>query len=717
MANPIPKINFKSQSVELPGTRKPGQTGIYRNSLSPKELVSLHPLKKDVKTLYNNFQSAAKQFPNNPCLGHRSFNPTTKKWSGYQWQTYGQVAERSTDFGSGLLSLYDRHILSDSSSATVPKEKWHLGLFSINRPEWAIAEQSCNDYSLVTVALYDTLGADTIEFVINHGQLPIVVTSADKIATLLKVKSNCPSPNLKIIISMDELEFDQAKAPVPGVAATPSATPVNQLQSSAALLNQWAQEKGVILLTFRQVEELGRKNRIPHKPPTPADLATICYTSGTTGEPKGAMLTHENIMANSACFYYYGLELTENDVHISYLPLAHIFERAVMTSILSNGGAVGFYRGDVLVLIEDIACLRPTVFPSVPRLFNRIYGKLLASTVQRPGPVGFLFRKAVAEKKARLDAGEGFDHALWDKTIFSKVRAVLGGRVRLMITGSAPLQKEVMQFLRIAFSCVFIEGYGQTENAACATIQIPGETTAGHVGPPQPCNEIKLVDVPEMNYQSTDKPFPRGEVCIRGPNVFRGYWKDSAKTKETIDEEGWLHTGDIGLMNERGQLQIIDRKKNIFKLAQGEYIAPEKIENVYLQCPLLMQVFVHGDSLQSELVGVVVPNPDNFVPWLKSIGFAGPFEEACKDANVKSKLHHEMDKVGKKLKLRGFEFVKLIHIEPNPFTVDNGLITPTFKLKRPQALQRYRKEIDAMYKLLETTKADSGNGTVGSAKL
>jgi long-chain acyl-CoA synthetase len=249
-----------------------------------------------------------------------------------------------------------------------------------------------------------------------------------------------------------------------------------------------------------------------------------------------------------------------------------------------------------------------------------------------------------------------------------------------------------------------VEGYGQTENGAGASVQLPHENTSGHVGAPFPSCEMKLVDVPDMKYLSTDKPCPRGEVCIRGPNVFMGYFKDPEKTKETVDAEGWLHTGDIGMMNENGTLKIVDRKKAIFKLAQGEYLAPEHIENIYLLCPLVEQIYIHGDSLQSEVVGVVVPNPETFPAWAKQqLGKTAPYKDLCKDSTVIQAFLKELDVIGKEKKLRGFEFVKAIYLESTPFSVENELLTPSFKLKRQQAIQYYRKQIDAMYSALSAS--------------
>lgn len=422
-------------------------------------------------------------------------------------------------------------------------------------------------------------------------------------------------------------------------------------------------------------------------------------------------MTHGNfVSAVSASLHNLGGN--HNDSAISYLPLAHIFGRVCDMLCLCIGARLGYFAGDMNTLVEDIQELKPSIFATVPRLLNRVYGKIVASTINAPGATGALARRGIATKLANLEAGKGVTHPFWDRLIFNKVKLALGGNVRVMVTGSAPIGKDIMQFLRVALCCDIREGYGATETCAASTIHYANEYKAGHIGGPFICNEIKLVDIPEMNYLSTD-PYPRGEICIRGPNVFQGYYKDEEKTREAIDDDKWFHTGDVGLINERGAIVIIDRKKNIFKLAQGEYIAPEKIENVYAKESVIGQIYLHGDSLQSCLVAIVVPDPETLVAVVaaklphihaKKLSFA----ELCKEPQVADLVLAAMTKVGKQSKLNGFEQAKAIFLESEPFAVENDLLTPTFKVKRPQAKKHYEAKIAELY--------DTVNNRVDPAK-
>nr|CBX25302.1 hypothetical_protein [Oryza brachyantha] len=416
-----------------------------------------------------------------------------------------------------------------------------------------------------------------------------------------------------------------------------------------------------------QTLSTGKMSSKPFRRPKPEDIATICYTSGTTGTPK----------------------------YISYLPLAHIYERVNQIALLHYGVAIGFYQGDNLKLMDDLAALRPTVFASVPRLYNRIYAAITNAVKESGGLKEKLFHAAYNAKRKAIINGRN-PSPMWDKLVFNKIKTRLGGRVRLMSSGASPLSADVMEFLRICFGGIVIEGYGMTETSCVITTMDIDDRLIGHVGPPNPSCEIKLVDVPEMNYTSEDQPCPRGEICVRGPTIFCGYYKDEIQT--VIDEDGWLHTGDIGLWLPGGRLKIIDRKKNIFKLAQGEYIAPEKIENVYAKCKFIAQCFIYGDSFNSSLVAVVAVEPEVLKAWAASEGIQfEDLRQLCADPRARSAVLADMDSIGKEAQLRGFEFAKNVTLVAEPFTLENGLLTPTFKVKRPQAKAYFAKEIADMY--------------------
>jgi long-chain acyl-CoA synthetase len=319
----------------------------------------------------------------------------------------------------------------------------------------------------------------------------------------------------------------------------------------------------------------------------------------------------------------------------------------------------------------------------------------MGAVTEKGGLGKALFDNAFEAKQEGLAQGY-LTHSVWDSLVFSKIQQQLGGRVRLMITGSAPISDKVMDFLRICFACPVIEGYGQTESTAAVSTTLQGDTACGNVGVPLGSCELKLVDVPEMDYLSTDNP-PRGELCFRGPCASQGYYKDPQKTAELIDKFGWSHSGDIGTFLPNGNLKIIDRKKNIFKLSQGEYVAPEKLENIFVQSKWVMQCFIYGDSLKSSVVGIVVPDPEAMKEWAKTNARTEDLATLCKDPAIIKFIQDDMVTVGKANQLKGFEFPSKISLSHEPFSMENDILTPTFKIKRPQAKALFQPLIDKMY--------------------
>ncbi|KAM5310832.1 long-chain-fatty-acid--CoA ligase 1 isoform 1-T3 [Glossophaga mutica] len=645
-----PPCDLSMQSVEVAGG-----DGARRSPL----LDSDEPLEyfyDDVRTLYEGFQRGIHVSNNGPCLGSR------KPDQPYEWLSYKQVEDLLECVGSALLQ---------KGFKAAPDQ--FIGIFSQNRPEWVIIEQACFAYSMAIVPLYDTLGAEAITYIINKAELAVVfVDKPDKANLLLEGVENKLTPGLKIIVVMD---------------------------SYGSSLLERGKMCGVEIISMKAMEDLGRANRKKPKPPAPEDLAVICFTSGTTGNPKGAMVTHRNIVSDSSAFVKVtekAIVLSDSDTQISFLPLAHVFEQLLLCVMLCHGAKIGFFQGDIRLLMDDLKALQPTIFPVVPRLLNRMFDQIFgqANTTLKRWLLDFASKRKEAELRSCIIR----NNSLWDKLIFRKIQSSLGGKVRLMVTGAAPVSATVLTFLRAALGCQFYEGYGQTECSAGCSLSMPGDWTAGHVGAPMPCNWIKLVDVEEMNYVAAKG---EGEVCVKGPNVFQGYLKDPAKTAEALDKDGWLHTGDIGKWLPNGTLKIIDRKKHIFKLAQGEYIAPEKIENVYQRSEPVAQVFVHGESLQAFLVAIVVPDIETLGRWARKRGLEGSFEELCRNKDVKKAVLEDLLRIGKESGLKTFEQVKGIYLHTELFSVENGLLTPTMKAKRPELRNYFRSQIDELYSTIK----------------
>lgn len=530
---------------------------------------------------------------------------------------------------------------------------------------------ACMSQSLYSISLYDTLGPTATEYIINHASVPCVATSLPHIPTLLKLKSRLPT--LKIIISLDPLDDGEREG-----------------HSKCALLNVLAAELDVKIYSIEQVEAIGASFGTPlYHPPAAEDIVTINYTSGTTGPPKGVILTHRAAMAAASTSLCTAPQ-AKDDIFISYLPLAHIFGRAIEHGMLWAGVAIGYFHGDILALVDDMKELRPTAFISVPRLYNRYGGAIRAATTAQPGIKGRIARHIVNTKLAALQDPESpsatHKHAIYDRLWGRKVGAALGlDRVKTMVTGSAPLDPTLHQFFRAVLGNNFVQGYGLTETYAVSLGQIEGDMTAGNCGAVAPVNELCLADVPDMDYLTTDTPHPRGELLIRGNSLFTGYYRNEEETKKAMLPDGWFRTGDIASVDEKGRFRIIDRRKNVLKLAQGEYISPERIENIYLShLTFLAQGYVHGDSVQTCLIAIFGVLPELFAPFASNVlgqkiaaDDMQAIGAACKDVKVRKAVVRELDKVGRKNKFAGYERVKNCYLYLDPFTIDNDLLTPT----------------------------------------
>ncbi|GBG62926.1 hypothetical protein CBR_g34297 [Chara braunii] len=627
---------------------------VYRSVFAKDGFPSL----KGVETCWDIFRSSCEKFPDNELLGHRP--NLDGQAQPYVWKTYKEAKAIVDAVGSAFI-----HIGKKSGQT--------IGIYGANSPEWVMAMEAVSRQNLIGVPLYDSLGPDAVQFIINHAGVTTAVVQKIKMPVFLDVIPKCGG-SLKSVICMGELD--------------------SSWKSKAA-------EQGVDAYSWQEFIDMGKANPVEPNPPKASDISTIMYTSGTTGEPKGVVLSHEALLAVIAsCDMYLmkvNFEITAKDVFISYLPLAHILDRTLEEFMIYKGAKIGFWQGDVKLLVHDIGELKPTVFPGVPRIFDRIYQGVTAKVKESGRLKQAMFNWAYNWKLSRLELGIPSSKAtpVWNMLVFGKIKQRLGGRVRIIISGAAPIARHVEDFMHVAMCAPVVQGYGLTETCAGNFICIPDQKMAGTVGPPLPNVDVRLEAVPEMNYDPLGNP-PRGEICMRGKPLFKGYYKRDDLTKEAI-VDGWFHTGDIGEWQPDGSMKIIDRKKNIFKLSQGEYVAVENLENIYGQCSAVEMVWVYGNSFESVLVAVAVPKESALLAWAASAGIEGDYEALCAKAEASKWILQQLTEVGKRGKLKGYELVKTVHLDHRPFDMERDLLTPTFKKKRPQLLKYYKAEVDAMY--------------------
>ncbi|KAG2375603.1 Long chain acyl-CoA synthetase [Vigna angularis] len=606
------------------------------------------------------FRLSVEKYPTSPMFGRREI--VNGKAGKYKWLTYKEVYDQVIKVGNSIRSCgYGEGI--------------KCGIYGANSAEWIMSMEACNAHGLYCVPLYDTLGAGAVEFIICHAEVSIAFVEEKKIPELLKTFPNA-TKYLKTIVSFGKVTPEQKQ----------------EVEKFGLAIYSWDE--------FLQVDQ-GQSYDLPIK--KRSDICTIMYTSGTTGDPKGVLISNESIITLLAgvkrLLESVNEQLTEKDVYISYLPLAHIFDRVIEETFIWHGASIGFWRGDVKLLIEDIGELKPTIFCAVPRVLDRVYSGM----TQKIASGGFLkrtlFNCAYSYKLNNMK--KGFTHGeaspICDKIVFDKVKQGLGSRVRLILSGAAPLSAHVEGYLRVVTCCHVLQGYGLTETCAGTFVSLPNEMEMlGTVGPPVPNVDVCLESVPEMGYDALAST-PRGEICVKGKTLFSGYYKREDLTKEVLIDE-WFHTGDIGEWQPNGSMKIIDRKKNIFKLSQGEYVAVENLENIYGQVSCIESIWVYGNSFEAFLVAVVNPRKEALEQWAQENAISKDFNSLCEDARAKSYILAELSKIGKEKKLKGFEFIKGVHLDPIPFDMERDLITPTYKKKRPQLLKFYQNAIDNMYK-------------------
>ncbi|WOO85750.1 Long chain acyl-CoA synthetase 7, peroxisomal [Vanrija pseudolonga] len=557
--------------------------------------------------------------------------------------------------------------------------------------QWQVVDLACQAYGLVGVSLYETLGPNTTEFITNHCPVPIIFASSNHLVDILKIAPRCPS--LRAVVSMDRLSSGERD-----------------------VLSQWSTSLGILLLDMADLEEWGLEPG-NYVAPGPLEgereldcnrIATISYTSGTTGNPKGVILTNWNMTSATLSQSLGGVEFFTKPGwrFMSYLPLSHIYERFLQILVIAGAGTICFSCGDTTKLLEDAQVFKPHFFPGVPRVWNRVHAAI-QTQMDTPGLKGALLRQAVAAKRANWREHGQVTHRVYDALVFSKVRALLGGQVRYMSSGSAPLSGAVHELLKLCFSCDVVQGYGLTETVGTCSKGIAWDVGAtGTCGHLTNCNEVMLADVAEMGYTHKDSPNPRGEVCIRGDNIFIGYLHDPENTSKALDKDGWFHTGDIGEFDSAGRLKIIDRVKNVVKLSQGEYVALEKLEGIYALNPLFAALIVHADSLRSSLVAIAVLDPALASKLVFDVlgekiapEDTEALDKAVQNEKIRDKIVAGFAQVAKKNKLNGFEHIRGVFPTVLPFADD--LMTPTQKVKRNVAAKFFEKEIEEIYNKTE----------------
>ncbi len=528
-------------------------------------------------------------------------------------------------------------------------------LVAENRPEWCIADLAVLAAGGVTVPAYTTNTEKDHEYILNHAEATMVVCSGGNLAKRLipAVKS---APSVKKLLFIEPL-------------AETSGLPVSAISWDDALA-------------------LGDRSPAVNHAGTiaPDDIACFIYTSGTGGAPKGVMLSHRNIMSNLEGAYELvkKLGLGNRERFLSFLPLSHSYEHTAGQFLPISIGAEIYYAEGVETLSTNLVEAKPTILTCVPRLYEVLRQKILAGVHRQGGVKQQMFELALKlgikryEQDGRLNPLEGVLDRVLDKLVRSKVNERFGGSLKAMVSGGAPLNYDVGVFF-VGLGLPVLQGYGQTEASPVISANPPGAARLDTVGPPFKGVELKIAD--------------DGEILVKGGNVMRGYWKDEETTARTIID-GWLHTGDIGVVDKDGYLKITDRKKDIIVNSGGDNVAPQRVEGILLLEPEIGQAFIYGDR-KPYLVALISPDPDAVKAYARETRKPNDVAELVHDQGFRQRIGEAVKRAN--ANLSAIERIRKFEIMTEPFTVENGMMTPTLKLRRPFIIERHGELLESLY--------------------
>jgi len=536
-----------------------------------------------------------------------------------------------------------------------------VAILSPNRPEWAIADYGCLCAGVVDVPIYVTLTAEQIAYILRDAGVRLIfVASEEQMARVLEVRDQLPQLERLVL-------FDPPSRDLP-----------EGVQS-------WADFLAVGVDAFAGGSESGFRSQLAAV--DPEDTATILYTSGTTGDPKGVMLTHQNLYSNIQAAHR-AIPTGPDDVSLSFLPLSHVFQRMVDYLLFSTGTTLVYARS-LEQVPEDLQLVQPTVAVAVPRIFEKIYDRVTSVS----GVRGRLVRWASGvggewvdrtTQSAPVSFGLRVRYALARRLVLSKVAQKLGGRLRIFVSGGAPLSAEINRFF-LSAGVMILEGYGLTETSPVLTVNspldFPRNFRLGTVGKRVAGTEIRIA--------------ADGEILARGPQIMKGYFNQPAATAEAIDSEGWFHTGDVGVLDPDGFLRITDRKKDLIITSGGKNVAPQPLENRLKESPFFDQVVLVGDR-RPYLVTLGVPDFVALTAWAEREGIrADDRRDLLQDPRVSARLFQEMQ--SKLTGLASFETPKKLLLLDRPFTVEDGSLTPTQKVKRRVVQERLADRLTEAY--------------------
>ena len=653
--------------------KKEGETPIYVSPETTK--IDYSRYTTEFSTLHDCYKKGLTRHINDKCIGRRRKNPDGTLHSTFAWYSRKYIREKAELIGSGFLALN----LSKEHSEWEDKKIHMVAIYSKNSSNYMTIDIGMTLQGITIVPIFESQHVNTVEHILNQVKVISCFISACRIRGILDCRKNQKRfKYLQFLLVMDPENL----------------TP--ELKKEA--------KQYFIVYTLDDLLEEGLKNKATSwATVSPESIYCISYTNGTTGLPRGAVITHQNMIS---VFYGIGnrFKFTSKDVHLSYLPLSLIFERTLFIYFITKGVKIGVSYGSIDEIKEDLAILKPTIFVSIPKYYTELYTFIRSDLKKVTGLKRKLTDKAIVSKCSTLKKSASYKHFFYDNFVFNDIKKLFGGKIRIMFTTSAILNRDIVDFLKICFCCPVIEIYGQTECCGSMLATYAKDPASGHVGGPLKHCEFKLVDVPEMNYTSEDldekeQKKPRGEVWLRGPNVVSGYFTNEEETAKSFTVDGWYKSGDIGqLLPDSNRLHILGRKTDVIKLAEGKCIMANKLEDIYLFAnPQLNDIFIHGENTSNHLVAIVSIDIETLKELKKSISNDAKEEFNANDPRIHTIVLDILNREAENRKFSKFEYIHDVYIETRSFS-ELWLLTTAFKKKRNKFRLFYRKEIESMCK-------------------
>ncbi|MDR2402244.1 MAG: AMP-binding protein [Cytophagales bacterium] len=643
------------------------ETAILRNHKFANGLITSNT--KNLNTtcsLFNDVISRGRG--DSKCLGFRKNLGNGVYDSKYSWISYVDFKTSCVNFARGL-KFFNLCVDADEEDLKYGIKR-KIILYANNSVDWFISFFGAHYDDITVATIFNGLGLSLVQNILDQVCAETIILDKISIDVILELAKENRIKNIKNVILIGDKNLYE--------------------QNSLSALEGYFK-----IFSFQEIIETGGKNPCDTREAEENSICLICYTSGTENNPKGALITHKSLSCNAEVTFCHNLVLTETDCYYCLLPASHIMAIFIVNTFFYFGGSVALFSERQSKVIEDMQMLNPTLFCAVPKVVEVIHNAVLKQIEAKNSFLRKLVMRLLERKVQQFKNTKVVSYSFFENLVLKKIRNLFGNKLRLLLVGGANLNSDVFDFMKALIGCSVIHGYGATETCAAACLTNADDVYFNHVGSVSGVAEMKLVSLDDLNYHVTDRdpisgiPTPSGEILMRGQIVCKGYYKNPEETEKAFTKDGWFKTGEVGIiLTDHGNaVRIIDRKKSFFKLSNGEYVSPERIESLITsKCKKVQQICIIPSPNANYVAAIVVPD-------MGECGFGGYDEKMLNASKISQPILEEIIQVENAEKLAFHEILKKIYLTDKPFTLANNLLTPTMKKKRKNIEKMYIQQI------------------------